>query len=509
MLCLSPNNSSLYRICSTSYRYMDHEIFRNNNYTDTGYVRSKEIGCALLPLAMHDIPIRQSTYALSTTRSNTYEEWFDEYKAAIDADFNSLPEDTFHLCRFYTPTSRFEDVVNNINKDIFSDPVTAVQELYNKCQEQVKARQEITCGTRTIIKISKAKHMVLLISEYSDNVQASDTFLTIGLLPVLFPDFKEKFISEEIDYFKCLVNRSQVKRISNVLAGQLFDDMCNSEYYKTYVKEATFNSTINTIIESRLNTQRYIINESNTKASELLRRYQAVLADYNRAAELLAKAEETKDELKEEMKLALKLEGVDAVNYVSGSGEGAIEITFKVPVTFYDTDEAECALNNMTGIMKQLVTDVFIDQKYTLWLASKFVFSFAQMPSYNEPIRMGYSSYNSIGAMFNPHIHFFSCLGDYKPQVINAQSKHDLLMFNNLLLASTKSINFKDGVVMGRWKEAVNNCCRDYNSNYDAMMFAETKCLQTEDGKFYSLKDIYITKVLEQQEPETIEVVEA
>ena len=48
----------------------------------------------------------------------------------------------------------------------------------------------------------RGKNIVVLVSNYSDDEQASDYFLTIGLIPILFPNLKEKFSEEEMEYFK-------------------------------------------------------------------------------------------------------------------------------------------------------------------------------------------------------------------------------------------------------------------------------------------------------------------
>ena len=72
-------------------------------------------------------------------------------------------------------------------------------------------------------------------------------------------------------------------------------------------------------------------------------------------------------------------------------------------------------------------------------------------------------------------------------------------MFNNLAIAATKSFNFADGTVMNNFRATLNN----YFHNPDDYSYAEymtAKCLEAEDGTRYSLKDIYIDKVLEQDE---------
>jgi hypothetical protein len=101
----------------------------------------------------------------------------------------------------------------------------------------------------------------------------------------------------------------------------------------------------------------------------------------------------------------------------------------------------------------------------------------------------------SYKALYNPHTYFFSCLGDYKPQLINAQAQQDLLMFNNIALASVKSINFRDGAVMNRWC----NTLRSYveTSGWMQQKVLNIKCLEDEEGNFHSINDIYFSEVEE------------
>ena len=497
MLNFYANRDALNRACHSSYRYFDNYCFLNNSFSSTGYVRSKSVGAALLPLAMHNKQLHTVTYCFSSTRSNTYEATGALAQENIVDTYNSLDNDTLCIAKVYAPGPILDDVCADINTDVFTNVSDTIQSLYNKCQDQVKSRLSLPddVDTRTIVKVSRAKHMVVLISAFDDAAQASDLFLTVGLIPVLFPDWKDMFVQEEIDYFKGLVNRSQVKRISNVLVTNLFDDMCNSEYYQNSIKEIAFRNTINEIVSSKINRQREIINTANAEARRLLEAYQAVINKYNKAAEQLEKEQELAETTKEEMIMALNIEGIQNVNFVNRGTFSTIEIVYKAPATFYDMDEVTCALRNIDGVAKEFITDVFVDQKYTLMLLSKTEFSLAEDPQYQTPFSLAGSELNYYEAMYNPHIQYFSCLGDYKPEIIRAQGSHDLIIYNNLMLASTKSINFKDGTVIGRWKSTINNAVRDWANNYEYNQLVKCKCLVDSEGNKYSIKDVYIDRV--------------
>ena len=100
-----------------------------------------------------------------------------------------------------------------------------IQSLYTKCLTQITAREEDRYTDLDNLKLcmykSKVGNHIVSIQNFSDYVQASDIFLTIGLLPIFFPDFKETLNEEELEYFKGLVTRSQIKRISNVTVTEL------------------------------------------------------------------------------------------------------------------------------------------------------------------------------------------------------------------------------------------------------------------------------------------------
>ena len=96
--------------------------------------------------------------------------------------------------------------------------------------------------------------------------------------------------------------------------------------------------------------------------------------------------------------------------------------------------------------------------------------------------------------MFNPHIQYYSCLGDYLPQIIEAHAKKDLVLFNNLAIASTRSINFRDGAVMNRWLDTLSN---NHMENYNSIDLYDIKCLEDEDHNLHSIRELYMSEARE------------
>ena len=73
----------------------------------------------------------------------------------------------------------------------------------------------------------------------------------------------------------------------------------------------------------------------------------------------------------------------------------------------------------------------------------------------------------------------------------NAVGKQDLTMFINLAIASNKSINFRDGTVMNRWKEWFQYQFAHEEDNYDSRTYLTIPCLIDEDGIEYSFSEVY------------------
>lgn len=484
MLQLRANDFEFDSLIPSEYKRFDYNILGTTGVPNVGYIRSKYVESALAPLMFNEIGIFQQTYGLDDTYTlqNAIE--------SIEEVYTNLSQTRLGLLRIYT--NNVDETYNNLTNDLFTLPPTAVQELYNKCMDQVESREMVT-DVKTKIKLMKGKHIVVLVTNYSDQNQASDYFLTLGLVPVLFPDWKERFNELELEYFKVLVNRSQVKRISNVKPVEAFDNLVASNKYNNLLTTMKLKAAIENIVANRISNARRVLQDSDARATSLLQQYQNVKAEYYKANDTLSNLEKNREDAIEELNAAINMEGVVNAQQYDAS---MLKITFCAPATFFNTDEAELVVNNMPDIwVKQLFNDVFVEQKYKLMLVSEFYFSFEEGRRFREPGAVDTNILTKYNAMYNPHTYFFSCLGDYKPQLVDAQAKQDLLIFNNLALASTKSINFRDGAVINRWRETLNSYST--NGNYMTNTIMNLKCLVDEEGNRHSFNDIYFQPATE------------
>jgi hypothetical protein len=126
-------------------------------------------------------------------------------------------------------------------------------------------------------------------------------------------------------------------------------------------------------------------------------------------------------------------------------------------------------------------------------------FNLERLDSYRSASTPTAALSHQYNALFNPHIQFYQCFGDYKPEIIAAHSKGDLLMYNTLMIASTRSLNFRDGTVISRFIGTLNQIWRDRDSDYTATYYADAKFLETEDGERISMREWYNRRMSEVQ----------
>lgn len=477
----------------------EYKEYDRNWYTTPRFnrpIHAKRIGCALAPLAYNALGIAHASF--STENAS-----MDSINEQLESLYEAYSQTKLGLIRIYTQD--VDAVADFLESDLYINPPEGVQDLYNKAMQQCAARQELNEDSINIkVKLMRGKHIIVTILNYDDDDQASDMFLTIGLIPVLFPDWKEKFSEEEMNYFKVLVNRSQVKRIANIKAQNAFDIMVQSKKYLDAIKELRMVATIDTIINNKVQKARTDVRNADDNMARYLRAYGEACDMYNEAVEVLEQVDSTQGTMKEELLAAIKVEGI--VN-VAQQGSYLIE-DIVVPCQFYNADEAELVVNNMSdNWVKQFFQDVFVDNKYTLMLFNKFYFNInGKGADFREPNQVDLDCLKANDCMFNPHTYFFHCLGDYRPQLVKAQSKIDLLMFNNLAVASAKSINFRDGTVINRWKDALMSWSRDYPGyNTDVL---DIKCLVDKDGLKHSLAEVYLNSNTNDEEAELAEAEE-
>lgn len=491
MLTLNTNNYELTSMLGSHYTRYDQNIWGNQSIPGMGYIRSKHIGYAMLPIGFNEIGIYQKTYCVADDDHNNM------LPDVLTNDYDKIGNTQFAIVRIYTT-----DVIGTfdlIPTDLRTEAPTAIQELYNKCIDQARLREERTGICEIKVASIKGKHGIYIVTNFDDDTQASDMFLTIGLLPVLCKEWKDKFNEVEIEYFKTLVNRSQVKRISNVKAQQMFDEICAHQKYMDMLKTIRLNMTIENMITNKIYDAQNRVHNCQRNAEQALKSYTEAQALYYEGLAILDKVENKKEEYVEEYKSALVVEGIEDLNF---DGYGNLTLTLRVPISFYNVDEAELYVNRMKqdystrGLSYertiQFFEDVFITQKYKLMVVNNWMFNTSNAKEFRKPGAIDYTRMQNYKGFFNPHIFFYNCLGDYESILRNLHAKQDLLMFVNTALASTKSINFRDGAVMNRWRDTLADWFDSYNSNYNASQMLSIKCLQDEEGNLLTLEEVYI-----------------
>lgn len=497
MLYLNARFNRAFRdLLRPSYTNWNNNIIGHQNRINGNYVRRINVGQAMMPYAVNNIELDNSTHIISDNEGHTTADVAARIQEMIGiADRNECQ----HIFRILTT-----DIDSAVDAMTFlSNPIAGVQDIYGKCAEQVSAREGVN-GVRYVIKV-KGNHVVVF-SNYEDTAQASDIFLTIGILPVLFQEIKEKFSTEELEYCKELVHRSQLKRIVNITVSTFFNKLTNTRKYNDISSEFILTSTVSRIVESKVNNARQTVESSNRDMELYLEHYQSARTRYLKASKLLTDLEGSKQDLKDELRLALKL---DTIKNVNVQGEN-LEMVFATPVKFFDTDEAECAIRRLEdGFVKQFIKDVFIDCKYKLHVSAVFGYTLADSTNWQGVRQINTEEQEMVGGLANPHIQYYSCVGDYRVDLIKAQCNKDLLTYNSVASASTASINFKDGTVMNRWFEKLqyihDNWQRGYN---ESVLYKNLQCLETEDGSRYSMYDIYTAKVLENEEAQVADAID-
>lgn len=487
-------------VVTNTLSHFNMNLFSGLGTRPFGYFNATYIADAMLPLAMNEINLYQATavWNSETCEENTLHLIFDYFK-----EHNSGTVDNkLNLHRIYT--NDIDKVLELMDSDLYINPKEGIQELYNKAMQQARDREGLTRDVKTVVKVSKIGREILLISDWVDHAQMSDGFLTLGLIPVLFQDLKELFDELEIDYFKSLVARSQVKRISNVKVGEAFDKLQLLEKYKERLLKVKLSSSISSILKRRISSARNQITRAQDEAENYLQNYARALNRYNEAQKLIKQLEADEDSLFEEYKQALSYDNILDVQ-VEGD---TLRIIASAPVEYYNTDEVECMLSGIPqGNFRQFINDVFLEQKYKLHVIASFTFNVGDPGAFLAPRAISGSQCKYYDSLYNPHFQYYGCLGDYRAELAKAHADQDLLIYNNLAIAALKSFNFADGTVMNNFRSTLNSYFANYN-DYDRVDYMTAKCLEDEDGNRFSLKDIYIDKVNEPVEPEAVESIE-
>ena len=454
-----------------------------------------------LPLHMNRIPFSRRYFCFDETAEGHREEIMDGIKDKLLNLFNETSDLQYTIVTGYLAGDTLENEEYDyefIDKDIWKEfKDDAIKSLFNKCAEQTSLRESERQG-RSIhqhIRVfkSKVKHIILMLTDYADIDQESESFLALGLAPVFFEDYKTKLDEVELEYFKTLVNRSQVKRISNVKATNCFNALNSIEKYHDLEREIRYQSLFKKVAEARVRNVESQLSNYRSRADDAMRVYDEALAKIHDFEILINSFKEGTNAIIEELTSISKMKGVYDLHNDGGHG---LNITFRIPLDYFDTDEAECAIRNVGDEnVVRFINDVFIEQKFKLMIRVDAFYSYSPNDSFQDFSSISEDRCKDINAMFNPHFQFYHCLGDYKPTLIKAMRDQDLTLFVNVALAAARSMNFKDGAVCNRWFSWLSNAFSG-NDYYLSM-----KCLE-KDGKLYTLYQWLNNEFEETEEPE-------
>ena len=487
MLQLYSKNRELSSIIQDT-RYIDNNIINGRSIHGMGYIYDKNIGDVHLPFVFNDINVIHRTIGVGYSENTINQTHLDALINNINSAYENCDEDKVMVIKVYAHLNIHDEITNAImNTELISTVPDTIQALYNKCMQQMKDRENITSDVVIKAFQFKGKQGIITLCNIDDMNQASQDFLTLGLIPVMFKNLAARFDEKEIEFFKVLVNRSQVKRISNVKPTEAFDAMLELDKYLDRLIEIRTRNACKQLVEQRLREAQDRLYRCERDAENLLRQYEDTLTAWRTASQACDQIESKTDELLEEVTSALKIEGIKAVHFNGNK----IYVTFATPVKFYNTDEVECVINNKSGWITRFLTDVFLDQKYTMTIYSRFGFSFNDSVNFSPPGTVDLDELLRFKAMYNPHTYFYNCLGDYQAQLVKAHANKDILVFMNLALASTRSINFRDGAVINRWCSVLEND-QEYR-RWDGTSVLDAKCLTDENGNEYSIRELYIS----------------
>lgn len=495
------SQSYWYNGTSTRLESGDHNIRLQNHYI---WFRSPSpIYYADLPLHMNGITLNRYYFQYDEDREDRTEEERETLITTVRNIGNDTEENQIVFLTGYLAGTSLEDkdyTYDFIDEDQWEEyKEGSIKSLYDKCIEQTSLRESERQGRNINQHLRvfkhKSKNILLMLTDYNDTDQESETFLSLGLIPVIFENFKERFEPKEIEYFKCLVNRSQVKRISNVKPTKIYQELETLEKYFLLEREIRYKTLFDVIANSRINTVENQSRHYRDQAERAIREYDEALKKIHEYEIIINKYKEGTSEVVDELKTISKMKGVyDLINY----NGNMLQIVLRVPLDYFDIDEAECAIRNIhdENVVK-FINDVFIEQKYKLYIRTDAYFAYTNDARFQDFTRLDVDNCAQINALFNPHFQYFNCLGDYKPQLVKAMADQDLTLFVNIAMAAARSINFKDGAVCNRWFEWLRDC---FTNNY----YLDTKCLE-KDGKLYTLKQWLTNNFEEETNEETVD----
>lgn len=250
----------------------------------------------------------------------------------------------------------------------------------------------------------------------------------------------------------------------------------------------TMNAIKDTFSEALRSQKQQVINKLNSLRSNIeahLAQYTRALKEYGTQSALYERINDTEAEdsvLNEFLNFILDKErGSCKLNKVSNK----IRLDIVTPLTNYSVAEAERIIKRQINdvTLKQIMLDIFVAQKYTLYMSSSIFWDL--MATYRGDISVSSSRYTTscTKGMPNPHHYYYSCYGDNAPAVVKAMQNGQYIAAYLQLKASVGSFNWTDGPVASAFLSAI----LDFNEAY-----AEVPSIMDNDTEqMYTLTELY------------------
>ena len=163
-----------------------------------------------------------------------------------------------------------------------------------------------------------------------------------------------------------------------------------------------------------------------------------------------------------------------------------LRLDIVAPLTNYSVAEANNIIRRQINdpTLKQLMQDIFVEQKYTLYMSTSMYWDIMACYQGNNPIQAERHGTYCTKGVPNPHHYYFSCYGDNTPATVKAMQNGQYIAAYLQLKASVGSFNWTDCPVASSFLSAIRNTEEHYWNAADAIKDNET-------DQLYSFKELY------------------
>ena len=163
-----------------------------------------------------------------------------------------------------------------------------------------------------------------------------------------------------------------------------------------------------------------------------------------------------------------------------------LRLDIVTPLTNYSVAEADNIIRRQISdpALRQLMKDIFVEQKYTLYMSSSIYWDIMACYRGDNPVHSERYSTMCATGMPNPHHYYYSCYGDNTPAVVKAMQNGQYIAAYLQLKAAVGSFNWTDGPVASNFLNAITEFDEHYVDAADSIKDNET-------DKFYTLRELY------------------